>query len=167
MKKLKAQSSKLRGEPKSFAGRIREAAQKMGRFSKSALYNYNYGCYVSRSTVDTTLRDFMRRGEIAHVGEADYRYVQIPETRSKLDVIWHLIRSYRQFSTDEIERLSGAARYTVLEYLNCLRKFGHIRQAGPGNWQMINDPGPETPVNTYKCAKLKRIRQEAKNGKKE
>lgn len=152
-------SSKLKGkEPATFASRVRAAAKKMQKFSKSDLFNYDYGCYVSRKTVDTTLRDFMRRGEIIHMGEADYRYVHIPETRSKLDVIWHLVRSYRQFSTDEMERLSGAARYTVLEYLNCLRKFGYIRIAGPGNWQIVTDPGPETPVNTYKCAKLKRLR---------
>jgi hypothetical protein len=132
----------------------------MAKFSKSDLYNYDYGCYVSRNTVDTTLRDFMRRGEILHVGEADYRYEPLPENRTKLDVIWHLIRSYRQFTTDEMERLSGAARETVKEYLNCLRKFGYIRPVKPGNWQIVNDPGPKTPVNTYKCAKLKKIRIE-------
>ena len=162
-KKLKAQSLKLKGkEPVTFASRVREAAKKMGRFSKAALYNHNYGCYVSRNTIETTLRDFIRRGEIIHVGEADYRYEPLAVTRTKLDVIWHLIRSYRQFSTDEMERLSGATKYTVREYLNCLRKFGYIRMAKPGNWQIVIDPGPKTPVNTYKCAKLKELRAKSR-----
>jgi len=78
-----------------------------------------------------------------------------------MDVIWHLCRSHRQFDTDEIERLSGAARATVLEYLRCLVGFGFLRQRARGRWELVRDPGPERPVDTGKCARLKRQRKKS------
>ena len=145
---------------KTIAGRVREAAGKLKQFSVKDLVDYDYGAYVPKKSVHYVVRDFLKSGEFERVCEGIYHHIPKPETRTRLDVIWHLIRSYRQFMTDEIERLSGAARATVLEYLHCLRKLGYLRQVKRGHWQLINDPGPKTPVNTAKCARLKRIRSQ-------
>lgn len=111
-----------------------------------------------RHGLDTALRDMKRRGELEVLERRLYRYKPLCKERTKLDIIWHLVRSHRQFSTDEMERMSGATRSTVTEYLRCLQRFGYIRQARRGHWQMVNDPGPATPVNTAKCARLKKRR---------
>ena len=68
--------------------------------------------------------------------------------RTYLEIVWHLVRSSRHFDTDEIERMSGAKRATVLEYLNRFKQLGHLRRIGLKNWQLIKDPGPATPGST-------------------
>ncbi len=152
--------SRLRGNdgPSTIAGSVRKAASILGKFISADLVNYDYGRYISKKMIYCTIGDFKKCGEIVTAGDGRLKHVPRPVVRTKLDVIWHLVRSHRQFATDEIERLSGAARATVLEYLHCLDKCGYIRQATRGNWLLISDPGPETPVNTTKCARLKRLR---------
>ena len=83
--------------------------------------------------------------------------------RKKMDVIWHLVRSHRTFGAAEIERLSGAARETVREYLQCLVNAGYLIKPDRYHWKLVNDPGPETPVNVAKCEKLKKLRAERKD----
>jgi hypothetical protein len=146
-------------KPKTIAGRVREAAQALGTFSIKDLVNlvnYDYRHSIPRIRVRTTVMDFRKRGEIKRIRQDEYKYISRPNVRTKLDVIWHLVRSHRRFSTDDMETFSGAKRATVLEYLRCLRRLGYIKQISRGHWQMINDPGPETPVNTAKCVRLKR-----------
>ena len=104
------------------------------------------------------INQFIKSGEIRRVKMGHYEYVGKKPRRTKLDVIWHLVRSHRQFETDQIERLSGATRGTVLEYLHCLRRLGFIRQPRRGYWQLIEDPGPDTPVNAAKCKRLRALR---------
>lgn len=145
-------------KPETIAGRVREAAKILGTFATKDLVYYDYGFFIRPIQVRSTVWDFRKTGEIERIGYDKYKYVSGPNARTKLDVIWHLVRSHRRFSTDEMETFSGAKRATVLEYLHCLRKLGYIRQISRGHWQMINDPGPDTPVNTAKCAKLRRIR---------
>ncbi len=85
--------------------------------------------------------------------------------RTYLDVIWHLVRSSRHFDTDEIERMSGAARATVLEYLGALKHLGYLRKIDPRKWQLVKDPGPATPVNAAKRKKLRDIRRHRRDAK--
>ena len=145
--------------------KVREAARGFGReFTaaelKAALDVRTYR--ECRYAVGYVIKDLRRAGEIEAVSRGVYRYLRRQRPRGKMDVIWHLVRSHRHFTTDEIERLSGAARATVLEYLQCLKALGHIRQARRGGaWLMISDPGPETPANTAKCEKLRKLRNGA------
>lgn len=121
--------------------------------------------YEDRARVRGVIQALRKSGEIRtrnkHFGRVVYEYISRPKKRTKLDIIWHLIRSHRRFDADEIERLSGAARHTVLEYLRCLKDFEYLRKKGRSRWELILDPGPETPVNTAKCQRLRRLR---KNG---
>jgi len=149
-------------ETRSIAVRVREAAKALGEFCSRDLVYADYSCYITPKQVRNALRDFEKAGEVERIEGRRYRFIGKDKVRTKLDIIWHLVRSHRYFSTDEMERLSGAARTTVLEYLQCLRKLGYIRQVRRGHWQLINDPGPETPVNTAKCARLKRSRDRKK-----
>ncbi len=120
--------------------------------------------YTEVKPIRSVIKDLKKRGEIRGVARGVYEYVPKEKKRTKLDVIWHLVRSNRQFSTDEMERLSGAARDTVLEYLRCLRKLGYIKKMRGGYWRMIQDPGPETPVNTWKCRRLRTLRRQGYGG---
>ena len=112
--------------------------------------------YNLPTRVRDVIKQLRKQGEIRSLSHGVYIYVEKKRERTLLDVIWHLIRSHRSFDTDEIERLSGAARFTTLEYLNCLRKLGFIRQVKPGRWQLVNDVGPETPINTARCEELRK-----------
>jgi len=144
---------------KGYTAQVREAAKKLGTFSIKDLIYAEHDIYISPKQVRNVVSDMRKSGEIVRFGEGAYRYVPKERNRTKIDVIWHLVRSHRQFDTNEIERFSKAARYTVLEYLHCLRRLGYIRQVRWGHWQLINDPGPETPVNTAKCKKLRTLRK--------
>jgi len=160
-KKLVALRKKFAGE-KTMTGQVRAAMKHLGEFGFLSLENL-----VPQHTdkrIRGVIKAFKKTGEIVSVrpGLYGYREVEKQSRRTALDVIWHLVRSHRQFSTDDIERLSGAKRETVLEYLHCLRRMEFIRQVKRGVWQLIEDPGPETPVNTAKCARLKRIRKTGK-----
>ncbi len=143
------------------ASDVRQAARALGRFSWDDLCN-RLGplvqSYADRKHVKNAVKDFRKRGEVERIGEALFEYRNLARPRSRIDVVWHLVRSHRAFSADEIERLSGAARATVLEYLQCLAKTGLIMRVGPGRWKLVRDPGPDTPVNTAKCKKLKALR---------
>lgn len=109
-----------------------------------------------------TFGDMIRSGEIERVSRNVYRYAGRSHRRNFHDKIWHLVRSHRHFNTDQIERLSGAKRRTVLEYLNCLQKLGYLRKTGWQKWQLMKDPGPATPSNDEKRRKLKQIRAKQK-----
>ena len=148
---------------KTFAQRIREAAKRLGQFRANELADEaQVQTYKGRVTVRNYIRDFIKRGEMERIERGLYQYVWRKGRRTQLDIIWHLIRSHRHFSTDEMERLSGAVRATVLEYLRCLVSLGYLKKIGRKNWKLINDPGPETPTNTGKCKRLREIRKRQK-----
>jgi len=153
---------------KGLAARMRKAGRRLQEFGPGELADAS-DCrtYKERKQAKNTIRDFMRRGEMERIARGRYRYVEQKRKRTLTDVIWHLVRSHRRFTTDEIERLSGAARATVREYLACLVGYGYLRRQGWQRWQMINDPGPDTPVNWAKCARLKRVRREKKEGRRQ
>jgi len=109
--------------------------------------------------VRDVIHEFLKTGEVVRVERGLYVYGKRDQHRGYLDVIWHLARSHRSFATDEIERLSGAARATVLEYLRCLVAAGYLRQRVRGQWELINDPGPVRPVNWGKCKRLQAQRK--------
>ncbi|MBA3028942.1 MAG: hypothetical protein FP816_09050 [Desulfobacteraceae bacterium] len=142
--------------------KVRNAAKYLKTFCIPDI-EYLAPCLAYRQ-ISAILFDMMKTGEVKKTDPGQYEYAGKERQRTKMDVIWHLIRSHRQFDTDEIERLSGAARYTVLEYLNCLKNLGYLRQKGNrfNVWTLVNDPGPDTPVNTGKCSKLRKLRSKKK-----
>lgn len=145
---------------KTLAQRVREAAQRLGQFRARDLADEaQVQTYKERATVKDYIQDFVKRGEMERIERGLYRFVRIKKRRTQLDIIWHLARSHRHFSTDEMERLSGAVRNVVLEYLRCLMGLGHLLKIGSKHWKLINDPGPETPTNIGKCKKLKELRK--------
>jgi len=97
-------------------------------------------------------------GEVKSVRRGVYVFTRVARKRTYLDIIWHLVRSHRSFNADDIERLSGANRATVAEYLQCLVRAGYLRKPNRTTWHLVKDPGPETPVNSTKCKRLKRLR---------
>lgn len=146
-------------EAKSFAGRVRDAARQLGRFSRKDLARIVEVCSrKEQNLILISIRDFVRRGELRVIADGLYEYTQPKKQRTKMDIIWHLVRSHRQFGLDDIETLSGAARETVKEYLSCLVALGYLKKASHRRWVLIKDPGPETPANSAKCEALKRLR---------
>ena len=104
-----------------------------------------------------------KEGEVESVRRGVYVFRKVARRWTFLDVVWHLVRSHRTFTADEIERLSGASRETVKEYLQCLVRAGYLRKPNKSTWHLVKDPGPIAPVNTAKCKRLKRIRAEVRD----
>jgi len=149
------------------AARIREAARALYEFSPADIADaVCVQTYRDRRRIKKMIRDFLLRGEIERVSYGRYRYTARPY-RTKTDVIWHLVRSHRRFTAAELERLSGASRDTVLEYLRCLQALGYLVKRNKEAWALVDDPGPETPANTAKCERLKALRRKAKAPAKE
>lgn len=143
----------------SLTGITRRHMKAMGLFRADDVMNgIGVSSYADAKRIRSVIQQLRKDGEIRSETPGYYRYIGRQAQRNHLDVIWHLARSHRRFDTDEIERLSGAKRGTVLEYLNCLLKLGYIQKTGWQAWKLVRDPGPKTPVNTGKCARLKRIR---------
>lgn len=162
-RKPERQEQSAKSKRTGLAGIAREAMKKLGTFTRADLaaelaVTTRYALQRAKHNV---VRDFRRSGEIREVEPGRFRYMGRRAWRTKLDIIWHLVRSHRQFTTDDIERLSGAARDTVLEYLNCLLKFDYLRRPRLQHWQLVKDPGPQTPVNMAKC---QRFRERARKG---
>lgn len=142
---------------KTRAGRVRAAARILSTFRIADILDM---CHRDpEKAVRNAFRDLIRKsGEIEALGGGMYAFRPKEKRRTYLDVMWHLVRSHRHFTTDDIERLSGARRSTVLEYLNYLKSVGILEKAGWKAWRLVKDPGPTTPSNTQKIAKLARIR---------
>ena len=147
-----------------YADQVREIAARLKRFTAADLIGEVVPSGPTfKSAVRTAVRDFLRRGELARVAKGQLEYRALPaRPRAKAEIVWHLVRSHKAFTTDEIERLSGAKRDTALEYLQCLAKLGFLRKTGLSSWQLIADPGPAVPVNFKKCERLREHRQAVK-----
>ena len=131
------------------AGKVRSAAQSYETFSFLDIEDLMPD--VPDDQIRNAIQEFRSSGEIQSIRRGVYKYgAGKKKRRTYADIIWHLVRSHRQFNTDEIQRLSGAARCTVREYLQCLRRLGHINKTGQSQWMLISDPGPETPVDERK-----------------
>jgi len=143
------------------AAQIREAAKRLYEFSPADIADaLCVQTFRERKRVKNMFRDFVLRGEMERVTPGRYRYKGQAAPRTKMDIIWHLVRSHRRFTAAELERLSGAKRETVREYLRCLQALGYLSKRSKEAWALVNDPGPETPANSAKCEKLKRIRKQ-------
>jgi hypothetical protein len=148
MSEVGGQRSEVAGRTSGLAAKVREAAAGYdGVFRMMDIVKVlDIRTYAEAKKVRGVVRDFMTTGEVIRVGEGRYVYGMRPYKRTLADVMWHLIRSHRQFTTDEVERLSGAGRAWVLEYLRGLRHAGILRQRSRGNWELVKDVGPERPV---------------------
>lgn len=145
---------------KGLAQKIRSTAGSLGRFKAADLADaVGIKTFRERKIVRTYISDFEARGEIERVERGVYQYTGKKQKRTQLDIVWHLVRSHRNFGADEITRLSGASRQTVLEYLLCLVRLGYLKKISTTRWILLKDPGPETPTNTAKCQRLKRLRK--------
>ena len=142
------------------AARMRRAAQQVGRFRARDLADaIEVQTYRDRKRVKDAIPDFVKRGEFKRISRGLYEYMPRKKARTKLDVIWHLVRSHRHFGLDEMEQLSGASRGTAKEYLGCLVRAGYLRKPSRSRWLLVDDPGPDTPVNAAKCERLRRLRR--------
>gem|GEM_PF-1885706 len=141
--------------------KVRAVAKMFGEYTLPDIEDF--APYLSTMQIKGAFANMKRTGEHVIIEPGRYRYQPRNITsRTYNDIMWHLVRSHRFFDTGEIERLSGAKRSTVLEFLGFLKRAGIIKKTSMDTWQMINDPGPDTPVNEAKREKLKRIRENKK-----
>jgi len=140
--------------------RVREAAAGFARFTRADIdTKLGIRTRAGQQRVRSVIHDLRKSGEIVSIERGLYKYIEKSRPRTKIDIVWHLVRSHRHFSTDDIERLSSASRHTILEYLRCLATIGCIRKTGRQTWRLIQDLGPKTPINREKCKRLRELRK--------
>ena len=135
--------------------RVREAARYMMNFTAKELVDkLCLQTSLDARKVRHVVYALRNSGEFMCLEDGVYIYRGRGNVRTKTDIIWHLVRSNRQFETNDIERLSNAKRSTVLEYLRHLQKAGYLRKIKTGHWQLIKDPGPQAPEKARKSHKV-------------
>ena len=146
--------------------KIRDVAIKKARFTAADVCDaLNVKTFAQAAKVRDAIGDLRRQKEILSIRPGEYLFIPKDRAWTKLDIIWHLVRSHTSFTTDDIERLSGASRITVLEYLHCLKKIGALRHTPRSKtWVLVCDLGPKTPVNAAKCRRLRLRRAAERRG---
>lgn len=145
---------------KGMTQRVREAVKGLEQFTAADIATkLNIRTRADRQSVRNVIHDLRRFGKIISIERGLYKLIEKSRPRTKIDIIWHLVRSHRHFGTDDIERLSGASRRTILEYLHCLIIIGCLRKTGWQSWRLVQDLGPKTPVNQKKCRRLRELRK--------
>ena len=113
-----------------------------------------------------TIKDMLRREEIERISPGVYAYRGLDQKKPDIkSAMWAVIRMKRAVTIDDLEELSSAARADAKEFLNMLARRGcveKITRSGRGLYRLIEDPGPETPMDTKKAEKLRRIRESKK-----
>ena len=142
--------------------RVRVAAGDLEQFTAKDIFGkLDIRTRADQQRIRSVIHDLKRTGEIISIERGLYKHIERLRARTKIDIIWHLVRSHRHFTTNDIERLSRASRHTILEYLNCLATIGYIRKTGWQSWRLVKDLGPKTPVNMEKCKRLRELRKSA------
>lgn len=148
---------------KGMTQRVREAAGGFEQFTAADIFGkLDIRTRADKTRVRTTINDLRKAGEIRSIEPGLYELLPKSRPRTKIDIIWHLVRSHRHFNTNDIERLSGASRHTILEYLKCLAMLGALRKTGWQSWRLVQDLGPKTPINHKKCKRLRELRRKSR-----
>lgn len=113
-----------------------------------------------------TIKDMLKREEIERLSPGVYAYrgreVKKPDIKSAM---WAVLRMKRAVTIDDMQELSSASREYAKEFMNMLARRGcveKITQSGRILYRLIEDPGPDTPMDTAKAEKLRRIRESKK-----
>ena len=117
----------------------------------------------------STLRDFIKRGEIERVRPGVVRYLWNKKREVhpavKTRCMNRFIRANRResISADDLVANCGATMRTAKEHLQLLVRNEIMRRIDmPGNqlakYRMVNDPGPNMIKNEERAARLRRIR---------
>jgi len=115
---------------KSFAGKVRAAAQKLKEFTVGDIVDaLSPKKYLRPDKVDWTLRDMLKRGEIDRIAPGVYRYAQPPD----VPVATRACRAMHvkgSFTASDIVMLSDAERSYVNTLIRGLLAAGHLEHGG-------------------------------------
>jgi hypothetical protein len=108
------------------------------------------------------LRYYTRKGRIIKLRPGVYTLpANTKQQTSKQVVMWRLLRARRKVSVNDLIELAGVSRDYAKEWLRGLARRNIVKKVG-GEYRLINDPGPEMPVNEEKAAKLRKLRRRKK-----
>lgn len=152
-----------------FAGTVREVLQDLGKDGAEII--------IQEAAVDprldlvfdkdkrplyNTVRDMMLSGEVLRVRPGAYKYIGRMKSPEMQEIMWKVLRSRKTLTVEDLQQMSGASENYTKEWLQMLMRRKIIRRNKNNTFTLIRDPGPVTPRNEEKAAKLRRIRREKK-----
>ena len=138
----------------SLAERIRIAAKQLRTFRVRDLADTAYiKTYHERRSIRSTIRDFVRRGEMEKINAGLFRYVQLPKKVTIRQRLWNVVRRLKSpyFSLDDLERFTEAKRETIIDFCKWLVNSGYAERIKPGHFRRIGRLEPFVPASSKKA----------------
>ena len=110
------------------------------------------------------LKDMRKSGEVERTRKGYVKYIgsrnEKPEIR---EAMWSVMRMRKRVTIDDLRELTGASHEYARQFLGMLvrrESVEHIRRRNKCSiYRLIEDTGPETPLDTVKHDRLRAIRQ--------
>lgn len=118
-----------------------------------------------KRAMHSAIKDMVKTGEICRLGKGVLVYRGLDKKPDIKSAMWAVLRMKRTVTISDLQELSSASVDYAKEFLGMLVKRGcveRIPQKGRIVFRLIDDEGPETPMDTKKAEKLRRIREEKK-----
>ena len=138
----------------SLAGRIRIAAKQLRTFRVRDLADTALiKTYHERRSIRSTIRDFVRRGEMERIDVGLFRYIQLPKKVTIRQRLWNVVRRLKSplFSLDDLERFTEAKRETISDFCKWLVNSGYAERVKPGHFKRIGRLEPIVPASSKKA----------------
>lgn len=163
----------MAGHKDSFAEKIRRAALLL-RDDSFSFADLSSTADLRSSKEETrmrsTVKDFIRRGEMARIAPSEFRYVgrvkDKAETEKRL-VMWRLLKMRRLVTVEDLEEMAGASKEYILSWLRSLVGQGVVQKISgptvtdPCKWRLIKDVDM-MPEDEAQKEKYRQIRQQKK-----
>ena len=137
----------------SLAERIRVAAKQLGTFRVRDLADTAFiKTYHERRSIRSTIRDFVKRGEMKRIDAGLFRYVQLPKKVTVRQRLWNVVRRLKSpyFSLDDLERFTEAKRKTIIAFCKWLVDSGYAERIKSGHFKRIGRLEPIVPASSKK-----------------
>lgn len=153
----------------SYAHQVRKALQKLSPKGESLTMvalaeELDHVSPEDKGRMHRTVRDFVKRGEVARVATGVIRYLPKIQGRSDREKMWAVIRSEKKITVEKIMMMAEVSQPYALEFLNICVRNGILRKynlgPNPHTWRMIVDPVemPES-LSQANAVKLRRLRE--------
>ena len=150
----------------SFAGRVRDAAKKLGEFTASDLAGaIGVMDRTEKRHVSLYIRDFISRGEMERVNpvgpaqrsvgcqpcEERYRYVGKTTRITNRQRLWDVIRRMNtpSFALSDLVQLTGIKYAQVKRFCRWLHDQGWAQRVSPGHFRRLKGVGVDVPVDKH------------------
>jgi len=157
---------KLGVKEETFAGKIREAARRLGAAGGTFTVQ-DLGAeagvqeYADHRRIGQVMRDFLNAGEVERAEPGRYRYLgKGRKKRTKQDIMWDFARIRGTVTLEDLQEVAGVSEDYAREWVGRYVRMGIVVNHGE-KYRFIETP-LEMPVCHEKAAYLRELRSKRK-----